>query len=99
MANPIADSAAATVKTNKENIKPKESSKYTEKNIKLMFTANKINSIEINITIIFFLFKKIPAIPNKNKKRGVCKKFIMFKEFIFFSFLREPVAQLVRVYA
>ena len=31
-----------------------------------MFTASKINSIDIKITITFFLFKKIPIAPKKN---------------------------------
>ena len=37
-----------------------------ENDIKLIFTANKISSIDINITITFFLFKKIPITPKKN---------------------------------
>ena len=37
-----------------------------ENDIKFMFTASKINSIYIKITITFFLFKKIPIIPKKN---------------------------------
>ena len=36
-----------------------------EKEIKLMFTAKRINSIDINITITFFLFKKMPITPKK----------------------------------
>jgi hypothetical protein len=31
-----------------------------------MLTASKINSIDIKITITFFLFKKIPIVPRKN---------------------------------
>ena len=34
--------------------------------IELILTANNINSILINITIIFFLFKNIPIIPIEN---------------------------------
>jgi hypothetical protein len=34
-----------------------------EKETKLTLTANKISSIHIKITIIFFLFKKIPTTP------------------------------------
>ena len=36
-----------------------------ENDIKLILTANKISSIDINITITFFLFKKIPITPKK----------------------------------
>ena len=36
-----------------------------EKDIKFMLTASSINSIDINITITFFLFKKIPITPKK----------------------------------
>ena len=36
-----------------------------EKDIRLIFTANKISSIDIKITITFFLFKKIPITPKK----------------------------------
>ena len=36
-----------------------------ENDIKFIFTANKISSIDINITITFFLFKKIPITPKK----------------------------------
>jgi hypothetical protein len=37
-----------------------------EKDIKLMFTASRISSIDIKMTITFFLFKKIPIMPKKN---------------------------------
>lgn len=67
IAKPIADSAAATVKINNANICPKISSKKTENTIKLKFIASSINSIDINIIIIFFLFKNIPLSPIKNK--------------------------------
>jgi len=40
-----------------------KSFKNIEKDTKLMLTASKISSILINITIIFFLFKKIPTTP------------------------------------
>ena len=36
-----------------------------EKDIKFIFTASKISYIDIKITIIFFLFKKIPITPKK----------------------------------
>ena len=67
IANPIADSAAATVKIIKANNCPKRSSIKIEKIIKLKLIANNINSIDINKMIIFFLFKKIPLKPIKNK--------------------------------
>jgi hypothetical protein len=66
MAKPMADSAAATVKINSENTCPIISSKYTEKIIKLKLIANNINSIDINIIIIFFRVIKIPNIPKMN---------------------------------
>ena len=36
-----------------------------QNDIKLILTANKISSIDINITMTFFLFKKIPITPKK----------------------------------
>ena len=65
MAKPIAASAAATVKINIVNIWPSKSPEKIEKEIKLIFTDNNINSTYINITITFFLFKKIPITPRK----------------------------------
>ncbi len=47
MASPIADSAAATVKTNNANNWPKISSKKTEKIMKLKLIDNNINSMDI----------------------------------------------------
>ena len=37
--------------------------KKIENDTKFIFTANKINSILISITITFFLFRKIPTTP------------------------------------
>ena len=54
---------AATVKINKVKTCPDRSFKYIENETKFILTANKISSILIKITIIFFLFKKIPTIP------------------------------------
>jgi len=68
MANPIADSAAATVRTNRAKIWPTISSKNVEKTIRLKLTAKSINSIDINIKIIFFLFNIIPQRPIKNNE-------------------------------
>ena len=60
--NSIAASAAATVRISIVNICPIISPEKTEKEIKLMFTASKINSTDIKITIMFFLFKKTTLI-------------------------------------
>ena len=48
MANPIADSAAATVETNEANDWPIISSEETENTKKFEFTANNIDSIGID---------------------------------------------------
>ena len=73
----MADSAAATVNTNKLKIWPVKSFKYTENVIKFILIANNINSIDIKIIIIFFFTKKIPKIPIKNKKTEINKNFII----------------------
>ena len=65
IARPIAASAAATVKISIVKIWPTISPEKIENEIKFIFTANKISSIDINITITFFLFKKIPITPKK----------------------------------
>ena len=62
----MAASAAATVNIKSVKICPVMSFKKIEKATKLIFTANKISSILINITMIFFLFKNIPTIPIVN---------------------------------
>lgn len=74
MAKPTADSAAATVKTNKEKTCPTKSSRKTEKVIKLRLTASSINSTDINIIIMFFRFKIMPNMPSKNKINDTNKK-------------------------
>ena len=61
----MAASAAATVNISIVKIWPTISPEKIEKDIKFIFTASKINSIDINITITFFLFKKIPITPKK----------------------------------
>ena len=66
MAKPIAASAAATVNISIVNICPTISPEKIENDIRFMFTDNIINSIDINITITFFLFKKMPITPKKN---------------------------------
>ena len=63
MANPIADSAAATVGTNEANDWPIISSKETENTKKFKLTANNIDSIGIDIIGIFRLLRRIPQIP------------------------------------
>ena len=66
IASPIAASAAATVKISIVNIWPTRSPEKIEKEIKFMFTAKRISSMDIKITITFFLFKNIPIIHKKN---------------------------------
>ena len=65
----IAASAAATVKISIVKIWPIMSPEKIEKENKLILTANKISSIDIKITITFFLFKKIPITPKKKIMR------------------------------
>ena len=43
-----------------------EKKEKIEKEIKFIFTARRISSMDIKITITFFLFKNIPIIPKKN---------------------------------
>jgi hypothetical protein len=63
IAKPIAASAAATVKTNKEIICPVRSPKKYEKETRLILTDRRMISIDINIIITFFLLRKIPITP------------------------------------
>jgi hypothetical protein len=63
----MAASAAATVKVNIAKICPDRSPEKLENAIKFIFTARRIISIDINIIITFFLFKKIPRMPIVNK--------------------------------
>ena len=65
------DSAAATVKINKEKTCPTISSKWIEENIKLKLIDKNIISKDINITKIFFWFKKIPKTLIKNIKDDI----------------------------
>ena len=66
IARPIAASAAATTRINKANICPNKSSNVFENPTKFIFVAKSINSIDIKIDIIFFLFIKIPRKPIEN---------------------------------
>ena len=63
IARPIAASAAATTKINNANICPNKSSSVFENPTKLILVAKIINSIDIKIDIMFFLFIKIPRKP------------------------------------
>ena len=62
----IANKFKATVRINNVKTCPVKSFKKIENATKLMLTANKINSMLINITMIFFLLRKIPIIPIVN---------------------------------
>jgi len=67
IASPIADSAATTVKIKKTNICPVRSFKRFPNTIKLKFIDRNISSNDINIIIIFFLLRNIPASEILNK--------------------------------
>ena len=62
----MAASAAATVKISMVKICPTISPEKIENDIKFIFTARSISSIDINITITFFRLRKIPMTPKKN---------------------------------
>jgi hypothetical protein len=75
MANPIEDSAAATVNKNKPNNWPKISSKKTEKkkNVRLIDRIKISN--DMSISKILFLLKIIPKTPiikREVEKKRVC---------------------------
>ena len=61
------------VNMNKTNTYPVISSKYIEKTTKFKLIANNINSIDINVINIFFLFKISPNTPIKNKATTIFK--------------------------
>ena len=63
IANPIAASAAATDKTKIVKICPTKSFRKWENATKLIFTANKISSIDIRTTITFLRLIKMPKTP------------------------------------
>lgn len=71
---PIADSAAATVKTYKEIICPKISSNNIEQKIKPKFEDNNINSIDKIDIKIFLLFTINPKTPIAKIKKKCRKK-------------------------
>lgn len=62
----MADSAAATVKTNIEKICPNNEFNKKEKISKLIETANKIISIDIKTKIKLVLLNMIPNKPSTN---------------------------------
>ncbi len=66
---PIADSAAATVNINKENICPNESSKYIEKIKKFKLALKSTISIHIKTIRTHYLLKRIPKTPTKNNTK------------------------------
>lgn len=66
MAKPIADSAAAIVKTNTTKIWPTKSFKYIESAAKFKFTPKSSNSIDIKIVKMFLRFRITPNNPMKN---------------------------------
>ena len=87
IASPTADSAAATVKINKENSWPYKSSKYTENITKLRFKLNKTSSTHIKIIKIFLRFITIPTNPIMNKRIFVvnCAKNINLCICLFYN--------------
>ena len=62
----MAASPAATVSTNIAKICPTMSFRNTEKATKLMFTASRISSTDIRITMMFLRFMKMPSTPSVN---------------------------------
>ena len=52
---------------NLKKTRPTESSKYIAREINNKLTAKSINSIDIIVTKMFFLFNTNPIIPVKNK--------------------------------
>ena len=66
MANPMADSAAATVNIKSAKICPSMLFKIAEVNIKPIDAESNIISMEISINIMLFWLETIPAKPIKN---------------------------------
>ena len=55
-----------------------------EKDIKLIFTAKRINSIDISITITFFLFKKFLKYPERKLLlQELSSDRVQFQSFMF----------------
>src|SRR5690606_19778034 len=74
MASPMAASAAATVSTKSAKTCPTRSPSAAEKATKLMFTASRINSIDIRMTMTFFLLRKMPNTPSVNSTAETVRK-------------------------
>ena len=74
IANPIAASAAATTKINKEKICPDKSPRRFEKPMKFILADSSINSIDIRIVIKFFLLTNIPKKPIEKTKEDNTRK-------------------------
>ena len=79
IANPKTLSDAANVKNTIEKICPNKSSKYTEYITKLIFIANNINSILINVNIKYRFIKIAPINPIKNNKNEKKRNTIKLK--------------------
>ena len=87
IASPTADSAAATVKINKENSCPYKSSKYTENIIKLRFKLSNTSSTHIKIIKIFLRFITMPTKPIMNKRIFVVNIILFHNTNICLPFL------------
>src|SRR4051794_22520147 len=74
MASPIAASAAATVRTNSAKTWPTISPRWVENATRLMFTASRMSSIDIRMTITFFRFRKMPSTPSVNRMAATVRK-------------------------
>ncbi len=75
IANPIAASAAATTKINKEKICPDKSPRRSENPIKFIFAESSINSMDMRIVIRFFRFIKMPKKPTEKSNEDNTRKF------------------------
>ena len=77
MANPMDDSAAATVSTSNAKICPTMSSKKIENVIRFTFTARSMISRHIKIRMMCARFNATPANPIENRNRFVNTKIVM----------------------
>jgi hypothetical protein len=74
IAKPIAASAAATTKINKEKICPDRSPRIFENPTKFMLAESNISSMDISMVIRFFLLIKIPKKPKEKTKEESIRK-------------------------
>src|SRR3954468_4900081 len=74
MASPIAASAAATVRTKSAKTWPTISPRWVENATRLMFTASRMSSIDIRMTITFFRLRKMPSTPSVNRMAATVRK-------------------------